>query len=219
HVDPKRALFFTEKDIPTWKTLTLTFHNPTTQQPPFLPRELADALPFSSAHLPEILHKFSVTPTEARSLRATIRECETRALNENQKSCATSLESMLDFSVAHLGKDVAAASTHGAEESNGKEYTVTSVKKSPDGAKGLVVCNREDYPYAVFFCQRTTTAAAYQLDLTAADGSKAELVAVCHRETSSWNPESVPFKVLKVKPGEVPICHVLPQDNVVWIPK
>jgi hypothetical protein len=25
--------------------------------------------------------------------------------------------------------------------------------------------------------------------------------------------------VLKVQPGNVPICHFLPQDNVVWVSK
>ena len=51
------------------------------------------------------------------------------------------------------------------------------------------------------------------------DGKKAEVVASCHMDTSAWNPKNVAFQVLKVKPGTVPVCHFLPRDDLIWIPK
>ena len=48
------------------------------------------------------------------------------------------------------------------------------------------------------------------------DGTAVDAVAVCHADTSGWNPKHVAFQVLNVKPGTVPVCHFLPQDHVVW---
>jgi hypothetical protein len=54
--------------------------------------------------------------------------------------------------------------------------------------------------------------------LEGADGTNAKAVAVCHTDTSAWNPKHLAFQVLNVKPGTVPVCHFLPQDHVVWLP-
>ncbi|CDP20906.1 unnamed protein product [Coffea canephora] len=57
------------------------------------------------------------------------------------------------------------------------------------------------------------------VNLVGADGAKVKAVAVCHRDTSAWNPRHLAFQLLKVKPGTVPICHFLPEDHIVWVPK
>ncbi|KAK6140943.1 hypothetical protein DH2020_025336 [Rehmannia glutinosa] len=182
-------------------------------------RLVADSIPFSSNKLPEILDTFSLKPTsdEAEAMKKTIKECEEKGIKGEEKLCATSLESMVDFSTSMLGKDVKALSTN-AENGEKKEYTIVGVTKM-SSKKALVVCHRQEYAYAVFYCHKTDATVAHEVMMAAADGAKAAAVAVCHRDTAAWNPKHLAFQVLKVKPGAVPVCHFLPEDHIVWVPK
>ncbi|KAL9176871.1 hypothetical protein ABFS82_01G023200 [Erythranthe guttata] len=219
HDNPNVALFFLEKDLHTGKKMNLKFSK-ATHEATFLPRQVADSIPFSSNKFPEILDKFSVKSgsDEAEIMKKTIKECEESGLKGEEKFCATSLESMVDFTTSKLGKNVKAISTN-AENNNGdeaREYIIKGVKKLPS-EKGAVVCHRQEYAYAVFYCHKTDATSAYKVAMVAADGSRAEAVAVCHRDTAAWNPKHLAFQVLKVKPGTVPICHFLPKDHIVWV--
>jgi len=80
-----------------------------------------------------------------------------------------------------------------------------------------VACHNLDYAYAVFYCHKFTATKVYVVSLVGLDGTKANAVAVCHRDTSGWNPKHLAFQMLKVKPGTVPICHFLSEDEVVWV--
>ncbi|XP_075508318.1 BURP domain protein RD22 [Primulina tabacum] len=219
HDNPNVALFFLPKDLSIGKNMNLNFFQ-TKNQATFLPRKVADSIPFSTNKLPEIFSKFSVDPSsnEAEMIRKTIEECEdTTEINGEEKFCATSLESMIDFSTSKIGKNVEAISTNAESESTLK-YSIVGVKKLPS-EKAVVVCHRQEYAYAVFYCHETETTVSYQVLMVGADGSKAEAVAVCHKDTAAWNPKHLAFQVLKVRPGSVPVCHFLPQDHVVWVPK
>lgn len=218
HDNPNVALFFLEKDLHAGKRMNLRFSE-STNEATLLARQVADSLPFSSNKLPEILGKFSVNPgsDEAEVIEKTIKECEEKGIKGEEKFCATSLESMIDFSTSKLGKDVEAISTN-AENGQKKEYRIVGVNRMPR-EKAVVVCHRKEYAYAVFYCHETDTTVAYKVAMVAADGSKAEAVAVCHRDTAAWNPKHLAFQVLKVKPGTVPVCHFLPEDHIVWVPR
>ena len=78
-----------------------------------------------------------------------------------------------------------------------------------------VVSHKQNCPYAVFYCHVTQNTTAYMVPLVGADGTTAKAVAVCHIDTSEWNPMHLAFQVLKVKLGTVPICHFLPQDHII----
>ncbi|KAG8375551.1 hypothetical protein BUALT_Bualt10G0111800 [Buddleja alternifolia] len=219
HENPNVALFFLEKDLHAGKKMNLHFSKTTDDQATLFPRQIADSIPFSSNKFPEILNKFSVNPNsdEAEVMKKTIKECEEKGVKGEEKFCATSLESMIDFTTSKIGKNVEAFSTN-AENAELKEYDILGVKKMPS-EKAAVVCHRQEYAYAVFYCHKTENTAAYEVAMVAGDGSKAEGVAVCHRDTAEWNPKHLAFQVLKVKPGSVPVCHFLPQDHIVWVPK
>jgi len=151
----------------------------------------------------------------------TLRDCEAPAAKGEKKACATSLESMVDFATAGLGTShVRAVSTVVARPDSPKqEYTITGVKRSGAGADDggrLVACHAEPYAYAVFACHQTRRTRAYSVSMLGRDGTAVDAVAVCHADTSGWNPKHVAFQVLNVKPGTVPVCHFLPQDHVVW---
>uniref|UniRef100_A0ACD5VL95 Uncharacterized protein n=1 Tax=Avena sativa TaxID=4498 RepID=A0ACD5VL95_AVESA len=219
HDDPSAALFFQEKDLHAGKKLDVHFMATPGAGEKFLPRSEADAIPFSSEKVPEILSRFSVKPdsVEAAEMTQTLKECEATAAKGEKKSCATSLESMVDFATSSLGTShVRAVSTVvGKEGSPKQEYTMTGVKRAA-GAEQLVACHAEPYAYAVFACHLTQATRAYTVSMVGRDGTAVEAVAVCHADTAGWNPKHVAFQVLKVKPGTVPVCHFLPQDHVVW---
>ncbi|CAN6540083.1 hypothetical protein C1H46_021917 [Malus baccata] len=219
HQDPNVAIFFLEKDMRPGTTMTLHFTTNSNTQT-FVPRETAESIPFSSNKLPEIFNQFSVKSgsVEADIIKGTIQECENPAIRGEEKYCATSLESMIDFSTSKLGGgNVRAVSTEAGKGATLQKYTITSgVKKL--AADKSVVCHKQNYPYAVFYCHATKTTRAYVVPLKGADGVNVKAVAVCHTDTSEWNPNHLAFQVLKVKPGTVPVCHFLPSNHVVWVP-
>ena len=218
HDDKNVALFFLEKDIHPGNKMNLNFIK-SSNRATFLPRQVSKSIPFTSNKLSQIFSQFSVTPQseEAEIVKQTIKECEAPGIKREEKYCATSLESMIDFSTSKLGKNVQAISTEVEKESGLKKYTITQVEKKTAGEKS-VVCHKQNYPYAVFYCHSTQDTEAYKVSLEGADGTKAKAVAVCHKDTSAWNPKHLAFQVLKVKPGTVPVCHYLPEDHIVWVP-
>lgn len=213
---PNMALFFLENDLKKYTKMTLHFTKTTTSTT-FLPRQVAEKIPFSSKKMPQILDYFSVKPNsmEAKTIKQTIKECEEPRTKGEEKYCATSLESMIDFCRTRLGKSIQAISTEVKKESPLQTYTIEGVKKMASDA--AVVCHKRKYAYTVFYCHTTQTTKAYKVSVVGVDGTKVEAVAVCHTDTSGWNPKHLAFQVLKVKPGTVPICHFLPEDHIVWV--
>ncbi|KAL9676197.1 hypothetical protein QQ045_004410 [Rhodiola kirilowii] len=215
--DRQTAVFFLEKDLSPNTEMNLVFTK-SGKGATFLPRQVSDSLPFSSAQLPSILNHYSVSleSEEAEEMKQTVSECEQPAVKGEEKYCATSLESMIDFTTSKLGKNIQAVSTEVDKETDQvQKYTILKgVKKIASGK--TVVCHKEKYPYAVFFCHATSTTRAYVVPLLGADGTKAKATAVCHTDTASWNPKHLAFQILKVKPGTVPVCHFLPEDHIVW---
>ncbi|KAG2316655.1 hypothetical protein Bca52824_019777 [Brassica carinata] len=222
HDDPKAALFFLEKDMVPGKEMNLRFNaeDGYDGKTAFLPRGEAETMPFESEKFSEILKTFSVKPGsgEAEMMKKTIEECEAKRVGGEEKYCATSLESMVDFSVSKLGKDhVRAVSTEVAQKNAPMQrYIIAAagVKKLSDDKS--VVCHKQKYPFAVFYCHKAMMTSVYAVPLEGENGLRAKAVAVCHKNTSAWNPNHLAFKVLKVKPGTVPVCHFLPETHVVW---
>ncbi|CAJ1973850.1 unnamed protein product [Sphenostylis stenocarpa] len=219
HDDTKVALFFLEKDLHYGTKLDAQFTT-TSNQATFLPRQVADSIPFSSNKVDDVFTKFSIKPgsEEAHIVKNTLSECEETSVRGEEKYCATSLESMVDFSTSKLGKNVEVVSTEVDKETGLQQYTIAPGVKKISGDKA-VVCHKQNYPYAVFYCHKTDTTRTYSVPLEGADGIRVKAVAVCHTDTSQWNPKHLAFQVLKVKPGTVPVCHFLPQDHVVWVQK
>jgi hypothetical protein len=217
-VEPGVTAFFLENDLHSGKKLKLHFPK-TRNEAKFLPRKVAESIPFATTKLSEILNHFKVQPksAEAEILRQTIEECEQAGIQGEDKYCATSLESLVDFCVSKLGnKNVKVYSTEVDKEAK-QEYKIVDkgVKKIGDRS---VACHKQNYAYAVFYCHEIQATRAYMVSMVATDGTKAEAVAVCHTDTRTWNHNHFAFQLLKIKPGTVPICHFLPTDSLVWVP-
>ncbi|BBG95483.1 BURP domain-containing protein [Prunus dulcis] len=206
------AIFFLEKDMRPGTTMSFQFPiNSNTAT--FLPRERAQSIPFSSNKLPEIFNHFSVKPTsvEAKTIKQTIEECEAPGIKGEEIYCATSLESMVDFSTSKLRtRNVQAISTEvlekGATMSMHKHTTMPGLKKLAE----LSLC------CVLLPCNKTNSSLCSPLK--GDDGVKVKAVAICHLDTSEWNPKHLAFQIIKVKPGTIPICHFLPTNHIVWVP-
>ncbi|CAL5328162.1 unnamed protein product [Camellia sinensis] len=212
------STFFLEEDIKQGTKMKLNFTITQTNGVTFLPRQVAQMIPFSSNKFLEILNRFLIKPNsvEAEIIKETIKRCERSSFQGEQKYCATSLESMIDFCTSMFGKNIQAFST---ELEKLQEYRISGFKKIGRGGRDdPAVCHMQNYPYAVFYCHNIRSTETYMLSLEGADGAKAKGAVVCHKNTSAWNPKHLAFQILKVKPGTVPICHALRQDNIVWLP-
>ena len=83
-----------------------------------------------------------------------------------------------------------------------------------------VICHKQNYPYALYYCHKLFATVVYSVGLKGiADGTKVKAIALCHRDTSKWNPMHLAFQELKVKPGTNSICHFLSVEDVVWVSK
>ncbi|KAI4331768.1 hypothetical protein L6164_016725 [Bauhinia variegata] len=215
--DSSKILFFLENDLSPGKKLEMLF----TKSPYskiLIPREVADAIPFSVEMLPEILKMFSVEPgsKEAQTIKTAIHHCEEPPrIKGAQKHCATSLESMVDYITSKLGKNVKAYSTEVEKETKLQTYTISpGVKKISDE---VIACHQKHYPYALFHCHKVGNSnRAYFVPLEGSDGTRVKAIAVCHSDTSEWDPNHLALRTLKIKPGTAPVCHFSPADNIFW---
>ncbi|XP_057442989.1 BURP domain protein RD22-like isoform X2 [Lotus japonicus] len=221
HEKTKAGVFFFEENLHpgTKLDLQLSKRKPAV---PILPRKIADQIPFSLEKLKEILEILVVKPDSKNTeiVEKTIGWCELPSMEGEEQMCATSLESLVDFIASKLGKNVLAISTEVEfeKETQSQNFLVKDgVKKLADD--GIAVCHPMTYPYAVFFCHKLVKTSAYFVPLEGEDGARVKAVAVCHRDTSKWDPNHVSFQDLNVKPGTVPVCHVLPERHLLWVPK
>ncbi|KAK1271337.1 BURP domain-containing protein 3 [Acorus gramineus] len=227
---PDATLFFFEDDLKRPGTrMHIRLAKRTTDSTSFLPSNDAKSIPFSTADLPNTLTRFSIKPKSKLALlmQETLRQCEAPALKSEEKHCATSLESMVDFAVSELGtnKGVSAMTTVledqkavGKKNSPYEWYTVAGKAKEVSDAKTKMVnCHPVSYAYLTYYCHSIKGTRTYVVPFVGDDGTKAEVMAVCHTDTSEWDPNHISFKMLHVKPGTVPICHTLVEDSIVWM--
>nr|CAB3462549.1 unnamed protein product [Digitaria exilis] len=215
------GLFFHESQIRTGAAMTVSF--PPASVRPILPLSVAKNVPFAAAAA--VLAIFSIPPRSdaAAQVRSTLLGCRAPPLAGETKACATSLEAtvraattMLMSSTAGDGEVVwAAASAVPRGGVPRREYAVAAVA-ALDGDRH-VACHDEPFPYAVFQCHMTgqSTTRAYMMTLSGG-GQDVAMAALCHRDTSSWNPAHPAFEVLETKPGGAPVCHFMPYANMVF---
>ncbi|CAN6687543.1 unnamed protein product [Malus baccata var. baccata] len=225
HMDPSHMIFFTLKDLNLGKTMAIYFPKRNlSKSPPLLPREEVDPIPFSSKQLHHLLQFFSFSQDspQAKAMEDTLRHCEIAPIKGEIKSCATSLESMLDFARGVFGFDnrfSVVATTHLTNSTTlFQNYTILEEPKEILATK-MVACHTLPYPYAVFYCHsQESSNKVYKVLLGGEDGDRVDAVAVCHMDTSQWSPNHASFQVLKINPGSSPVCHFFPADNLVWVP-
>ncbi|XP_022753693.1 BURP domain protein RD22-like [Durio zibethinus] len=209
--------FFFESELHPGRTMIVKDLTKKASKATFLPRSVAESIPFSTQKIPEILKYFSLEAksAEANLLKETIENCERPAIEGEEKYCATSLESFVDLGVSKLGKNIQLLSNELKKETQNQKFTIGQGVKLMGESE--IVCHKMTYAYAVFLCHSIHKTALYTVPLVGADGTRARALAVCHKDTSTWNPKHLAFQILKVKPGTVPICHFLFRETLVWL--
>ncbi|TYJ21654.1 hypothetical protein E1A91_A08G076900v1 [Gossypium mustelinum] len=190
--------------------------------PGFLPKELADSIPFSSSEIQKILQFFSIPAAsqKAKVVKDTIRKCELEPVKGETKICATSLESMLEFVRNALGPDVdfeLISTSHPTMTTPIlQSYTITEPPREIKSPK-KVACHPLPYLYTIYMCHYDTYETnIFKVALVGDNGDKVDALIVCHIDTSAWSPKHVAFSLLGTKPG-IPVCHTFTEGHDVWI--
>nr|KYP50864.1 Dehydration-responsive protein RD22 [Cajanus cajan] len=187
---------------------------------PLLARQIAERIPFSPEKTKEILEILFVNPKpkNVEIVKKATSRCQAPAMIGEEKHCATSLESMVDFITSKLGKNIHVVSTEVEKETMSTKFLVKNgVKKLAEDK--IIVCHPMNYPYVVFFCHEVLNTTAHFMPLEGEDGTRVKAVAVCHKDTSEWNPKHIFFQMLKIKPGTTPVCHMFPEGHLLWFAK
>ncbi|KAI5420922.1 unknown seed protein USP [Lathyrus oleraceus] len=128
------------------------------------------------------------------------------------KHCVSSLESMMDFAISKLGKNIKVMSSSFAQ--NQDKYVVEEVKKIGDKA---VMCHKLNFKNDVFYCHVINATTTYMVPLVASDGTKAKALTICHRDMRGMNSD-VLYDILNVNPGTVSACHFIGNKVIAWVP-
>ncbi|KAI3497323.1 hypothetical protein L1887_39849 [Cichorium endivia] len=224
-LDPALNVFFRVNDLYLGKKMSIYFATNYNSTPThLLSRDDADSIPFSSSKLPYLLEFFSFSnqSPQAKAMETTLKQCELKPKEGEIKFCATSLESMLDMTRGVLGMVKLKVLTTKILSSNHTLFQgYTFVEKPLEiYAPQMVACHTMAYPYLVYYChgQKGHFNRVFKIALRGENGEKVDATAVCHMDTSTWDPDHVAFLVLGGQPGSSPVCHFLPADNIVWVP-
>ncbi|KAF5730837.1 BURP domain-containing protein 17-like isoform X1 [Tripterygium wilfordii] len=190
----------------------------------FLPREVADSIPFSSSELPNILPLFSIPQGSRKSMvmEDTLFNCEHGVILEGEiRTCATSLESMLDFVSGLFGsRDAIRVLTNTHEPTSrgtSDEYVTVEVEEIP--VLKMIGCHLMPYPYTIYGCHHlsNTKTKVFRVSVEGNEGDQVKIPVVCHMNTSTWDPNHEAFQTLNFKPGAAPVCHMFPEGDLAWI--
>ncbi|CAL4981685.1 unnamed protein product [Urochloa decumbens] len=203
---------------------------------PYLHRDIADSIPMSTKNFTDIIAMFApVSPSMARDMWSTLSSCEhPREVAGEQKACTTSLESMKGFSALALGTgDLRAFSTsldvpEEGISSPSQRYEVAAVRAiTPRVATNTVTCHSMSFPVALFYCHAVNPTRIYEVTLKREGGDSipesrtpamVQALAVCHVNTSGFDPTLRYWVKLGLKPGEASVCHFLTRGDVLWAP-
>ncbi|XP_038700251.1 BURP domain-containing protein BNM2A-like [Tripterygium wilfordii] len=122
----------------------------------FLPKEVADSIPFASSALPNILELFSIPQgsEKGKAMEDTLFKCENNYKEGEVRTCTTSLESMIDFVRSLFGPKaemkVLANSHTPRSTGTSDEYTMVEVGEIP--IHKMIGCHWMRYPYSVYEC-------------------------------------------------------------------
>ncbi|KAJ9164311.1 hypothetical protein P3X46_023907 [Hevea brasiliensis] len=215
HALPNSTVFFLPNDLHVGKRMRLHITK-SSNKARILPQQVADTLPFSTNNLAEILKRFSVKPEsrQGKMIKQTVEDCESPAIKGEDRYCPRSLESLVDFGVKHVGNKAQVLMNEVDKPTREQEYTIMGVKFI---GENHVVCHKQKYPYAVYYCHALKGTKVYMAPVIGADGTKAKAVAICHTDTSNWNPGHLAFLLLNMKPGEGTVCHFIRSDTFVMV--
>ncbi|KAL2895720.1 BURP domain protein RD22 [Bienertia sinuspersici] len=148
-----------------------------------------------------------------------MKRCEEKGVKDEEKYCANSLETMVDYVTSNLDLGKNKLVVLSTEQDNGilMDYTIQKVQKLGIDNNRNILCHKMSTPYAVYLCHNIERTDIYDVSLVGADGKQTKAMVGCHKDTSTWNPRHYAFQFLKTVPGGKPICHFVNADAIAWI--
>jgi len=181
----------------------------------FLPRTILSKLPLSTLELKKFFRVEDNSTMEAIIVES-LSACERAPSQGEIKRCVGSAEDMIDFAVLVLGRKVAVRSTENANGS--KQNIMIGSVKEIDSMQQSVSCHQILLPYLLYYCHSVPKVQVYEVDMLDLN-SKAKInhgVAICHMNTSDWSPSHEAFLALGSGPGQIEICHWIPENDLIW---
>lgn len=215
------SVFFVEESLRLGTKLKHDFQK--TKKRPYLPKKIAQSIPFSVDKVAEILNLFSIKSksAEATSIKETLGICLQRPnVKKENRTCAQSMEDIVDFVVKELGtNDVQLRMMrNNIEVAHGiQDYVVTKVKKLVVPGNTAAACHRMVYPYVVYYCHHQQDIGHYDITLVSpTSGNAIQTTAVCHYDTYAWQPDVEALRYLGIRPGDAPVCHFSAINDMFW---
>jgi hypothetical protein len=180
----------------------------------------------SMRNFTDILRMFApISNGMATDIWSTLEQCEhPDPIKGETKACATSFESMVEFVASVLGVstyNLRAFSSPDAPVKGimpGRGFKVVAATRVTE-AEDTITCHGGRFPFALFMCHSLNPTRVYSVTLEEEDvdtddaSQRMEVLAVCHLDTSGFDPARMP---LHVKPGDAPLCHFISRDSILW---
>ncbi|KAL9238194.1 hypothetical protein vseg_012655 [Gypsophila vaccaria] len=223
HMPLSWNILFHIEDLKLGNNIKLYFPTKNSSHTPhFIPKQEADSIPFSSSSIAEILKHFdfSQDSPQAKAVKRTLHHCELPPIEGETKFCATSLESMLEKLTLLFGEGTNLRVLTTTKVKNWvphlQNYTIIEDPKEITATK-MFGCHPMAYPFIVYYCHgQESDNKLFMVSLKGDDGLRLDALAICHMDTSHWDPKHASFRVLGIVPGTA-VCHVFPEDNLVWV--
>ncbi|KAL5703109.1 hypothetical protein ACHQM5_028243 [Ranunculus cassubicifolius] len=181
----------------------------------FLPYSIASLLTPKQAQV-----LFSKTDI-AHMMDNTISMCNSFMPGETRK-CVSSVRDIIDFPAEIFGdrrlKMLNPKSNVGSQKTVLLKNIRPVLHENPKAK--FVSCHEVFFPYILMYCHATSSVQVYEADLVHPETQEKVndgMFAICHRDTSHWDPKHVSFSELKVGPGETEVCHWISTANLAWV--
>ncbi|CAN6304619.1 unnamed protein product [Urochloa humidicola] len=172
----------------------------------------------------------------ARDIWSTLSSCEhPREVAGEDKSCTMSVESMHNFVASTLGTGNLRAFSTSLDvpeegiSSPSNKYKVAAVRAViAKAAANTVTCHSMSFPVALFYCHSVNPTRIYEVTLQREKEDSdvpmlkrpqvVRALAVCHVNTTGFDPTLKYWVKLGRKPGDASVCHFLTRGDVLWTP-
>ncbi|XP_034592434.2 BURP domain-containing protein 10 [Setaria viridis] len=240
HLIASEKLLYPETTFTPGSKINLYIDRAAALHSAWLRPDSADSIPISRKNFNDIVTMSApVSNSMAHGMWSTLSSCEhPREVAGEQKACVASVESMHGFAASALRtNDLRALSTsldvpEEGISSPSHMYRVAAVRVvTAGGAKpaavDTVTCHSMSFPFALFYCHAVNPTRIYEVTLQKEETAAVpaprrpavvRALAVCHVNTSGFDPTLKYWVKLGVKPGEAPVCHFLTRGDVLWAP-
>lgn len=214
------TMFFRERQVKEGTTMVMPDIADYYPRRSFLPRTIVGKIPFSSSKINQMMSFFKASDNSSlhEIMKKALSDCERSPNKGETKQCVSSIEEMVDFSVAVLGRNMVVRTTKNSNGSSNKIMVGQVLKVNGGNVSKSITCHSLLFPYQVYYCHEIPNVRLYQVDIHDPE-TKVKInqaIAICHLDTSSWNPGHAAFMVLGSGPGLIEACHWISENQLSW---